>query len=243
MAWALGRPLPSPYVAHRHQREFVSGYKIVEYVRTGRMLSETWKDGCGDRNKRTALFRDLSRIMLSLAQTRFPKIGSLRLDDHGVVSLTNRPLTLKLHQLENEGISTGIPRDLTYPTTDTYLSDLLACHNNRIRHMPNSILGDADARAQLSALTMMRAIMPHFTDRELRQGPFPLMLTDLHSSNIFVDDDWRVTSLVDLEWACALPPEMLHPALLADRPCHRLHGLRREPSGLRRAPRGVCECV
>lgn len=35
------------------------------------------------------------------------------------------------------------------------------------------------------------------------------MLTDLHQSNIFVDKDWHITSLVDLEWACTRPIEML----------------------------------
>ena len=37
------------------------------------------------------------------------------------------------------------------------------------------------------------------------------MLTDLHPRIIFVDDDWHVMCLIDLEWACALPSEMLHP--------------------------------
>lgn len=37
------------------------------------------------------------------------------------------------------------------------------------------------------------------------------MLTDLHPSNILVDHDWHVTCLIDLEWACSQPAEMLHP--------------------------------
>jgi hypothetical protein len=32
-----------------------------------------------------------------------------------------------------------------------------------------------------------------------RHGPFPLQLTDLHASNIFVDEDWNITCLIDLE--------------------------------------------
>lgn len=149
--------------------------------------------------------------MLSLARTRLPRIGSLTIDNKAVLSLTNRPLTLQLHQLENEDVCTNIPRELTYTSTDTYLLDLLACHDNRIRHKPNSILSNADAQAQLSALTVMRAVMQHFTSRSLRHGPFALMLTDLHQSNIFVDNDWNITSLIDLGWACSLPVEMLHP--------------------------------
>lgn len=37
------------------------------------------------------------------------------------------------------------------------------------------------------------------------------MLTDLHQSNIFVDDNWRITYLVDLEWAYSRPVEIAEP--------------------------------
>ena len=33
--------------------------------------------------------------------------------------------------------------------------------------------------------------------------------TDFHASNILVDKDWNVTGLLDLEWICVLPAEML----------------------------------
>jgi len=111
---------------------------LLGYVEDGRMLSESWHTLRNDDNKRTSLVRDIARIMLSLAQVQFPRIGSLTIDDHAIVSLTNRPLTLQLHQLENEAIPTNIPRDLTYATTDAYVLDLLACHDSRIRHQPNS---------------------------------------------------------------------------------------------------------
>lgn len=59
----------------------------------------------------------------------------------------------------------------------------------------------------------MRALLPHFTNRELRQGPFLYRLTDLHPSSIFVDRHWHVKCLVELEWACSLPAETLRPPL------------------------------
>jgi hypothetical protein len=37
------------------------------------------------------------------------------------------------------------------------------------------------------------------------------MLTDMHQSNIFVNSDWHITAIIDLEWACILPIEMQHP--------------------------------
>ena len=55
----------------------------------------------------------------------------------------------------------------------------------------------------------MRTLVPSFFNPETRRGPFTFMLTDLHQSNIFVDEDWHITCLVDLEWACTRPVEML----------------------------------
>ena len=52
---------------------FATGYMVVDYVQNGRMLSETWKDAFDDPNRRKTLFHDLSRIILTLAQTRFPR--------------------------------------------------------------------------------------------------------------------------------------------------------------------------
>lgn len=48
----------------------------------------------------------------------------------------------------------------------------------------------------------MQALLPHFTDRKLRQGPFFYELSDLHQNSIFVDSESHMKCLVDLEWAC-----------------------------------------
>ncbi|OOF98994.1 hypothetical protein ASPCADRAFT_162880 [Aspergillus carbonarius ITEM 5010] len=204
---------PGRYVNRPAPESLQTGYLIMDYVEPteGVMLSQSWESLRHDKCRRNNLFRGLSRIILSLAQTPFTQIGSLTLDTNGVIKLTNRPLTLRLQHLENECIPTSIDRDLTYSTTDAYLLDLLACHDSRLRHSPNSVRDEFDGQAQLSILTIMRALLPHFTSRDLRRGPFVLTLTDLHQSNIFVDGDWNVKYLVDLEWTCSRPAEMLHP--------------------------------
>ncbi|KAH8710096.1 hypothetical protein GQ44DRAFT_626978, partial [Phaeosphaeriaceae sp. PMI808] len=199
--WLFGYPVPSRYVRRHSPLSMDTGYLIVDCVKEGEMLSQSWDSLRHDQDQRANLFTSLSRIILSLARIHFQRIGSLTIDNNGVLSLTNRPLTCTLQQLENCGIPTNIPRHLTYATTDAYLSDLLACHDNRIRYMPNSIHNTVDGQHQLSALTMMRTLLRHFTDRSLRNGPFILMLTDLHQSNIFVDSDWHITAIIDLEWA------------------------------------------
>ncbi|GAT26713.1 hypothetical protein RIB2604_02103950 [Aspergillus luchuensis] len=114
-------------------------------------------------------------------------------------------------QDENESVPTDMDRDLVYSTSDSYYMDLLSYHDSRLRHVPNSIRDKADGEAQLSSLTIMRALLPHFSCRKHRRGPFIMTLTDLHQSNLFVDSDWNIKSLIDLEWTCSRPVEMLHP--------------------------------
>lgn len=175
------------------------------------LLSDHWasQDHQHDRQRRANFFRDLSRIILSLARFPFPRIGSLVLDHRGIVQLGNRPLNFRLQQLENKSVPTDIDRDTTYSSTETYFSSLLSCHDNRILHQANSILSQSDGKTQLAVLTAMRALLPHYATRRFRDGPFLFSLIDIHPNNVFVDADWRIKSLIDLEWACVRPVEML----------------------------------
>ena len=175
------------------------------------MLSSSWEAKRYDKNRRTNLFKDLSRIILSLGRIPLARIGSFTLDNEGVLSLTNRPLTFQLQDLENGGIPTNIARNDTYTAVEPYIYDLLAYHDSRLRHQPNSINNVPDCRAQMAAITQMRAVLPHFISRNLRNGPFLFTLTDIHQSNIFVDEEWHIKYLIDLEWACSRPIEMQNP--------------------------------
>ncbi|KAI9848947.1 MAG: hypothetical protein M1837_005836 [Sclerophora amabilis] len=203
----------SRYVPLTGTHRLKVGYLLMDYVDRGKMLTTTWKEQRSDLHLRTNLFKDLSRIILSLGRLPQPRIGSFTINDDGVLTLTNRPLTLELHQMENLRIPINIPRSLTYTLTDSYVIDLLHCHRTRFIHQPNSVRSRGDGLYQTSAIAAMGAVpvFSHFFDRSLRNGPFALTLTDLHHSNIFVNDEWHITSLVDLEWACVRPIEMHHP--------------------------------
>ncbi|OJD17233.1 hypothetical protein AJ78_02670 [Emergomyces pasteurianus Ep9510] len=63
----------------------------------------------------------------------------------------------------------------------------------------------------MAAITAMRTIFPLFLQRGHRRGPFCFHLTDLHQSNILVDENSHITYLIDLEWACSLPIDMIAP--------------------------------
>ncbi|KAL4886507.1 hypothetical protein BJY04DRAFT_228365 [Aspergillus karnatakaensis] len=213
-AW-LGYPIPSRYVPHPAKRDHGVrlNYLLIEYIdpSRGSMLSNTWADHRHDVKLRTNLFHGLARILLSISRTPVPRIGSFIIDLKGFLMLTNRPLSVEIQQLENELIPTGMHRDYTYSTVESYLADILTFHDNRVQYQPNAINDLGDGVFQLSSLSAMRTVSKSFFQRELQRGPFILSLTDLHQSNIFVDADWNITYLVDLEWACSLPLEMIRP--------------------------------
>ncbi|RAH79844.1 hypothetical protein BO86DRAFT_449463 [Aspergillus japonicus CBS 114.51] len=211
----LGFPVPFKYVAHNSNSGNLLGvrYLLIDYidVSRGRMLSASWNQGRHDPRLRMYLFRSLSDIMLVITRTPLPKIGSFIVDEKGCLRLRNRPLTLEIQDLENQHVPVDIPRDFTYSTIDSYVSDILAFHESRLRHQLNAVNNVQDDLFQMAGLTVMRAVRNLFFRPGLRRGTFYMSLTDLHQSNIFVNDDWNIRYLVDLEWACSPPAEMIHP--------------------------------
>ncbi|KAK2773118.1 hypothetical protein FQN52_004710 [Onygenales sp. PD_12] len=209
----FGRAVPSKYVRHQGPCFDVlkAGYLLIEYIDNGTMLSCTWENKKHDNNLRGNLFKGLSRILLDIAKVPVPRIGSFVIDDDGFLVLNNRPLSIEIHELEGKQIPVDIPRDMTYSSVDSYVTDILAFHDSRFAHQPNALKDSTDGAFQAAALTTMRTVSSHFFKRELRRGPFIYVLNDLHQSNILVDEDWNITCLIDLEFACSRPIEMLHP--------------------------------
>ena len=189
------------------------------------MLLHTWNERHQERDFRKNLFQGLSRILLNIARVPLPRIGSFTVNDDGSLLLANRPLSVVVQQLENEQIPVDIPRHLTYTSVDSYVIDILNClHDSRLRHQPNGASDKSDCIYQMSALAAMKAVSSLFLRRDLRHGPFLFNLTDLHQSNILVDDNWNITCLIDLEWALSSPIEMIHPPRwLANQDIDQMH--------------------
>lgn len=185
---------------------------LLEYIgpQIGNMLSLTWAQNMDDPRRRARLFQGVSRIMLSLTRLPQPHIGSFRFNPHNAtITLTNRPLMCTTMIFEHSGTPRTIPPDKTYQNTECFVSDMLTLHDNYLLHDCHAVRDEDDALERIAMRTLLRALSHHFIVRDRQQGPFLLQLTDFHQSNIFVDDDWHVTCLIDLEWLCALPAEML----------------------------------
>ncbi|KAF1816423.1 hypothetical protein P152DRAFT_454687 [Eremomyces bilateralis CBS 781.70] len=98
-------------------------------------------------------------------------------------------------------------RDQTYTTSESYISDLLTYHDLRFLHQPNAVNNGDGGRELIVSKTMLRATGHHYLLGAPKR-PFVLGLTDLHQSNLFVDEDWNIKYLIGLKWVCSLPIEM-----------------------------------
>jgi hypothetical protein len=184
---------------------------ILEYIgpNTGQMLSSSWEKHRNDPFRKQNLFRGMARLMLSLASIPQPRIGSFQFHIDGTITLTNRPLPCSAIILENDGALRTIPRNKTYTCTEPFVADMLSLHENSFLNNPTAIYDAKDCRAQMAVGALLRMLSHHYVEQQHRNGPYYLQFTDLHESNIFVDEHWNITCVMDLEWVCALPPEML----------------------------------
>lgn len=204
-------PQLSNYTPNPTVHKLPTAYMLLEYIdnRKGQMLSNTWDKWREDPDRCTRLHKEIARIILSLARDPQPRIGAFHFQDDCTVALSNRPLTCATIMLENDGTPRTIQKGETYSSTEPYVSDMLALHDNYFLSNPNSVYDAEDCRGQMAARTVLRAVSHHYMRREYRNGPFIIQFSDFHASNIFVDEDWNITCLIDLEWVCALPREML----------------------------------
>lgn len=184
---------------------------LLEHVgsKNSQMLSNTWEQYRTDTPQRQRLFRGMARLMLSLARIPQPHIGSFQFHDDCSITLTNRPLISSIMILENDGTPRTIQRSYTYPSTEPFISDLFNFHDRRLLSHPNAIYDRQNCYGEMAAKVLLRALAHHYVRQDQRNGPFFLQLDDFHASNIFVDDDWNMTCLIDLEWVSALPVEKM----------------------------------
>lgn len=171
------------------------------------MLSETLPElPETDTVRMQNLFRGISRVMLSLARQTQSHIGSLRFNDDGSTTLSNRPILCTNTILESEGAPRTVNR--TYTTLGSFIDDMIQFRDEAFRAQPNAVHDEEDCRLQMLHMVLLRLLKHHFIDSQ-SEGPFVLQFTDFHPSNIFVDDQWNIVALIDFEFTCALPPSMM----------------------------------
>lgn len=122
------------------------------------------------------------------------------------MALASRPQLCANSILESE----GAPRivDRTYLTTGQLIDDMLRFRESSFSAQPNAVNDEDDCHLQMLRMILLRLLKPQLVDCHSKE-PFVLQFTDLHSSNIFVDDKWKIVAFIDLEFVCALPASMM----------------------------------
>jgi hypothetical protein len=87
------------------------------------------------------------------------------------------------------------------------MNDMLRSREEAFSAQPNAVNDEEDCYLQMFHLMLLRRLKPHFVRHS--DGPFVLQFTDFHASNIFVYDQWNIVALIDLEFVCAFPPDMM----------------------------------
>lgn len=202
----FGSPSFCTYLLLRRNSLLEHGYVLIDWIEDEncQILSNTFHLP-HTKEQTKNLYRDLSKIMISLAKISLLRIGSWTINNNGQISLSNRPMLCHVNQLENWGIPSNISRGMTYMNADSYYLDLLAVHDNRLQYQGNAVWDELDTRAQAKDLVLMKAFLSNFSNKSFRHGPFIMQLTDLHNGNIFVDQKWNIRYIIDLEWVCSLP--------------------------------------
>ncbi|POR35357.1 Aminoglycoside phosphotransferase [Tolypocladium paradoxum] len=246
---AVHRIIRYPTLAHFAPNPLRHGlptaYMIMEYVgsEVGHKLSDTWDQQRQDPTRLGTLCRSLARIMLALSRVPQPKIGSFRFNDNGTITLTNRPLKCSTMILESEGTPRTMRINETYACVEPFVADMIRLHDNRLLSNPSATDEEEDCRSQMAVRALLRAITHQFVQRERRNGPFGVQLTDIHPGNVIVDEDWNITCIFDLGEMCALPLDMVSvPYWLTGRAISGLQGeYLEEFDGIRRRFMGVLE--
>lgn len=120
MAWIRGEVLV-PYFGHPRSILKDHGYLLLDWA-DGNMLSSTWQMHREDKQRRSNLYRGLAKVMLSFARVPLPRIGSWTMNDHGILSLSNRPLTDLTMTWGRHRIPTDVPRVRTHASGFSYSS-------------------------------------------------------------------------------------------------------------------------
>jgi hypothetical protein len=197
------------YDSDPSESKFDHHYLLLDYIDSGkdRMLSDTLTDFREtDPVRLQNLLRGISRIMTSLASKAQPCIGLLRFNDDGSTTPTNHPLLCANSLLESEGAPRTV--DKTYTTTGTFMDDMLRFRDRALSALPNAVNDEEDCHPQMLHMMLCRRLKSHFVDQH-SEGPFVLQYTDYHASNVFVDDERNIVALINLDFVCALPPNMM----------------------------------
>lgn len=188
------------------------GYILVDWIETDttRKLSSVFST-LRTKARIENLCQDMSRIILSLSKCAQFRIGSWTIDNNGHINLSNRPIPGHLLLFEDYGVTADIPREMTYRDAASFFADLTLTHDNSLL-VPDYGLSEKNANALSGDIIKLEEFLYWSYDQSSPcKGPFVMQFTDMHIGKIFVDEDWHIKYITDLDFACSLPLGTLLP--------------------------------
>ncbi|WEW60876.1 hypothetical protein PRK78_006364 [Emydomyces testavorans] len=184
-------------------------FMLLEYIE-GQPLSTQFE--FLDDGRKEHVYRQLSCIYLELFQQQFNAIGALTLDekDEHWVFRANRPLTIAINDQEIGGFDVNrfLPRHQVFKSTIDYVYMLLKAIFNDFHTRRDCIWDEEDAQCYLYSLYAAQGVVMEWVKPEYNHGPFILMHGDIRPSNIIVDDNLNILSVLDWEWSHTVPAQL-----------------------------------
>ena len=170
-----------------------------------------------DEDKLEFLYGELAGILLKLSKPSFPKIGSLSQIDDFTWEVDSRPLSMPMNELVRLGSlpQSKLPaRDTTFDTTSAYLEFLAELHMAHLSTQRNdSVDAGDDCRRKFIARSLFRRLAQ---ERRLArrgsqdQGPFKIWCDDFRPANVLINEESKITGVMDWEFTYAAPVEFSH---------------------------------
>ncbi|KAJ5634065.1 hypothetical protein N7528_001907 [Penicillium herquei] len=149
-----------------------------------------------DENKLEALYGELAEIPLQLSKPSLPKIGTLS-------------------QVDDLTWESKLPaQETTFNTTKSYLDFLADLHMAHLYAQRNdSIDSSDDCRRKFIARSLFRKLAHEnklTKQGSQNDGPFKLWCDDFRPANVLINNEFKITGVVDWEFTYAAPTEFSH---------------------------------
>ncbi|OQE06140.1 hypothetical protein PENVUL_c019G09050 [Penicillium vulpinum] len=183
-----------------------------------------------------ALYGELAGVLLKLSTPSFSQIGSFSQADDSTWGVASRPLSINSNELIR---LSSLPQsklpsyETTFSSTSSYLEALAEIHIAHLTHQRNDAIESADdCRRKFVARYLFRKLARErkLTERwaAFDKGPFKIWCDDLRPANVLVNNDLKITGVVDWEFTYAAPVEFTYAPpwwLLIEKPEYWPQGL------------------
>lgn len=190
-----------------HDSPATQAYLILDFI-PGQSL-DVQALGEDTATRRKHFYSQLIDALAQLRQLEFTAVGSLMLNpDGGSNTIVGDFLSIPINELRINHRRPGPLSPLASATSFALRQHQIMSEAYRL---PTSELSCETAQLELFALNHLRQLIPDLIDPQGDNGPFVLTHADLSWTNIIVDDDLNIKSIIDWEWAYMVPRQFYMP--------------------------------